>query len=205
MKVKKKMSKPKKISGIERYVTGNLNIDKVINRANKIIRSITLVGAAIAAILIFTAFLIIVTYVINRQFIGQIWLFPEEYIGLLLLPIAYLSMAYSLRFGAQVNMSLILNKFSPWKRNIMDILVTLVGLFVLGFMTERSISWFAYVWQNHIVSTGPMRTPLWGFSLTMILGMVMIDLEMILHFFYTLVVVVRRSGETDGYLPRDKE
>jgi len=198
------MSKLKKVLGRARYVTGKLNVDKVISRAKKIIRSISLVGAAVSVILFLTAFLLIVTYVINRKFIGQVWLFPEEYIGLSLVPIAYLSMAYSLRCGAQVNMSIILNKFSPWKRNIIDLLASLVGLFVLGYMTERSISWFVYVWQNHIVSTGPMRTPLWGFSLTMILGMVMIDLEMILHFFCTLVAVVRRSGKTDGYLPRDQ-
>ena len=199
------MSKLKKVLGRARYVTGKLNVDKVISRAKKIIRSISLVGAAVSVILFLTAFLLIVAYVINRKFIGQVWLFPEEYIGLSLVPIAYLSMAYSLRCGAQVNMSIILNKFSPWKRNIIDLLASLVGLFVLGYMTERSISWFVYVWQNHIVSTGPMRTPLWGFSLTMILGMVMIDLEMILHFFCTLVAVVRRSGKTDGYLPRDQE
>ncbi|HEC96376.1 MAG TPA: TRAP transporter small permease [Euryarchaeota archaeon] len=196
------MSKLKKILGRVRQVTGKLNVDKAISRANKIIRSITLVGAAVSAILLLSAFLLIVAYVINRKFIGQIWLFPEEYIGLTLVPIAYLSMAYSLRCGAQVNMSIILNKFSPWKRNIIDLLASLVALFVLGFMTERSISWFVYVWQNHIASTGPMRTPLWGFSLTMVLGMVMLDLEMMLHLFRTLVAVVRRSGKTDGYLPR---
>jgi len=168
------MSKLKKVLGRARHVTGKLNVDKVISRAKKIIRSISLVGAAVSVILFLAAFLLIVAYVINRKFIGQVWLFPEEYIGLSLVPIAYLSMAYSLRCGAQVNMSIILNKFSPWKRNIIDLLASLVGLFVLGYMTERSISWFVYVWQNHIVSTGPMRTPLWGFSLTMILGNVII-------------------------------
>lgn len=197
------MNKLTKALGRERHVIGKLNVDKAISTADKIIGSISLVGAAVSGILIIAAFLLIVVYVINRDFIGQVWLFPEEYIGLTLVPIAYLSMAYSLRRGAQVNMSIIINKFSPWKRNIIDLLASLIGLVVLGYMTERSISWFVYVWQNHITSAGPMRTPVWGFSLTMVLGMVMISLEMILHFFRTLVAVVRRSGKTDGYLPRE--
>ncbi len=186
-----------------RNIRDKLNVDKVIDGADRIIHPISVAGAGVSGVLIIAAALLIVAYVINRRFIGQIWLFPEEYVGLALVPVAYLAMAYSLRCGAQINVSIVMSKFSPWKRNIMDLLASLIGLVVLGYMTERSISWFVYVWQRHVTSTGPMRTPLWGFSLTMVLGMVMISLEMILHFFRTLMAVLRKSGQTDGYLPRE--
>lgn len=186
--------------GRARHVTGKLNVDKAISTADRIIRPISAVGAGVSAILIIAASLLIVAYIINRQFIGQVWLFVEEWVGLALVPIAYLAIAYTLRCGAHINVDIVMVKLSPLKRNIVDVLVSLMGLVVLGYMTERSISWFVYVWKSHILSTGPMRTPVWGFSLTMVLGMVMISLEMILHFFRTLMAVLRRSGQTDGYL-----
>lgn len=177
-----------------------LNVDKAISKADKIISPISAVGAGISAVLIIAATLLIFAYIINRQFIGQVWLFVEEWIGLALVPIAYLAIAYTLRCGGHINVDIVMVKLSPLKRNIVDVLVSLMALVVLVYMTERSISWLVYVWRNHITSFGPMRTPLWGFSLTMVLGMVMISLEMILHFIRTLVAVLRRSGQTDGYL-----
>jgi len=134
------MSKFTKVLGRARHVTGKVNVDKAISTADKIICFISLVGAAVSGILLIAACLFIVAYVINRKFIGQVWLFPEEYIGATLVSIAYLSMAYSSRWGAQVNMSIIINKFSSWKKNIIDLLASLAGLVVLGYMTERSIS-----------------------------------------------------------------
>lgn len=177
-----------------------LNVDKAISKADKVIGTISVVGAGVSGILIIAAGLLIVAYIFNRQFIGQVWLFVEEWIGLALVPVAYFALAYSLRCGAQINVDIGIRKLSPLKRNIVDILVSLIGLVVLSYMTRRSISWLVYVWQSHITTSGPMRTPVWGFSLTMVLGMIMISVEMILHIFRTVVAVIRRSGQTDGYL-----
>lgn len=171
-----------------------------ISKADKVIGTISAIGAGVSGMLIIAATLLIVAYIINRQFIGQVWLFVEEWVGLGLVAIAYLSIAYTLRCGGHINVDIVMTRLSAWKRNIVDASVSLVALVVLGYMTERSVSWLVYVWQGHITSTGPMRTPIWGFSITMVLGMVMIDLEMILHLFRTLSAVVRRSGQTDGYL-----
>jgi len=192
------MSKSRKVSKEDR--AHKINVDKAISKIDKVIRTISVAEAGVSGALIVGMTVLIIAYVINRQFIGQIWLFVEEWVGLSLVPIAYLSIAYTLRRGGHINIDIVMVKLSPWKRNIVDALVSLVALVVLGYMTERSISWFIYVWQNHITSFGPMRTPLWGFSFTMVLGMMTISAEMILHLTRTLVAVLRKSGQTDGYL-----
>lgn len=176
-------------------------VDKIISKTDKVIGTISNIGAGASGILIVAAALLIIAYIINREWIGQVWLFVEEWIGLALVPVTYLALAASLRYGAQINVDIVMRLLPSWRRNIVDVLVSLVGLVVLSYMTERSIVWFLYVWQGDITFPGPMRTPLWGVSLTMVLGMVMISLEMTLHFIRTLVAVVRKSGQTDGYLP----
>lgn len=176
--------------------SSRMNIGKI----DKVLSKISGAGAVVSGILIATASVLIFAYICNRQFIGQVWLFVEDWSGLSLVAIAYLGMAYTLRRGKHINVDMVVRLASPKVRNILDALISAVALGVLGYMLERSINWFLYTYRDDVRTASAMITPLWIPTVAMVVGMVILNLEMLIHFIRTVTALVRGSGETDGYL-----
>jgi len=146
---------------------------RITQKVDKVFYYISTAGAVISGLIVAFTTLMIFANVINRQFIGQIWLFVEEYTALGMIPMAYLGMAYTLRWNKHIYVDAVITRFSSKTQNIVAALVSLFSLIVLGFMIERSWNWFIYTWSGHILSDGPMRTPLWLFSLSVVIGLAM--------------------------------
>jgi len=161
------------------------NLALLTRKADKIAYYVSTAGAIVSGLIVAFTTIMIFANVINRQFIGQIWLFVEEYTALGMIPMAYLGMAYTLRWNKHIYVDAVITNFSPKTQTIVAILVSLFSLIVLVFMIERSWNWFAYTWSGHILSDGPMRTPLWLFSLSVVIGLIM-------YFFDTLFFMINK-------------
>ncbi len=140
-------------------------------------------AAVISGILISLVTIMVFAYIVNRAFIGKIWLFVEEWTSLSLVPIAYLGMGYTLRWNRHLFIDVLTRKFNRKKRDTIAIAVTVFSLLVLAFMIERSLDWFAYTINQEIRSTGPMRSPMWIFSGSMFGGLCVYTLDMVFCLF----------------------
>jgi C4-dicarboxylate transporter, DctQ subunit len=149
-------------------------------------------AAVIAGTFIALTTVMICAYIINRQFIGQVWLFVEEWTALLLLPISYLGMSYTLRWNRHLRVDILTMRCGPKLRNILTAAACLFSLIVLAFMIERGLDWFWYNWTEDVRSSGAMRTPLWIFSLSMVIGLVMYFIDTVFYFFDTFLVLMGR-------------
>jgi len=151
--------------------------------------------AMIGAVLIIAITLIVTAGVINRQFIGQIWLFVEEWTALVLIPISYLTMGYTLRWNKHIYVDLLVKRFSPRAQHALSAAVSAFSLLVLGFMLERSWNWFHYTLKDAVTSSGPMRTPLWIFSASMFAGLVLFAVDMLFYFLRKLLLALNITNE----------
>jgi len=156
---------------------------KLIAVCDNISYKISKIGAVVSGILVSLITIMIFMYIINRAFIGGVWLFVEEWTALSLIPIAYLGMGYTLRANRHLYIDVLTRKFSTKRKDLVSAIVSVFSLLVLGFMIERSYDWMMYTIHQQIKSTGPMRTPMWIFSCSMFLGFCMYAVDM---FFFTV-------------------
>jgi len=165
----------------------------IVKKLDKISYNISRIGAVISGVLIALITLMIFCYIINRQFTGYTWLFVEEWAGLSMVPMAYLALAYTLRWNQHIYVDALVKRFSLKTQNIIGILISLLSLVVLGFIIERSFNWFIYTWVDHIASSGPMRTPLWTITISILVGSVMYFVD---TFFFMVQKMLNLIGKT---------
>ncbi len=124
--------------------------------------------------------LIIFAGVINRAFIGMIWVFVEEWSTLALIPISYLVMGYTLRCNRHLRVDLLVTRLSSKWKIIFTIFAATFSLVCLWFMIAASADWFSYTYINKTTSFGPMRTPLWMFSASILFGLILFAIDMLI-------------------------
>ncbi len=152
------------------------------------------VCAFISGTLLVGVTLIIFAGVINRAFFGWIWLFIEEWSALTLIPISYLVMGYTLRWNRHLRVDLVVRQFSNRRQNALGIFAAIFSLVCLGFMIQASAEWFFYTLSKHVTSSGPMRTPLWVFSGSILFGLVLFAIDMLMLLVNRVLALVYRDA-----------
>lgn len=172
-------------------------IIRFLEKLDKAVSFISKLGAFTGALIVLLTTVMIFAYVINRAFIGQVWLFVEEWTALALIPMAYLGMAYTLRRNKHIRVDILVERFSPKVQRILEIFISVIALLVLGFMLERGINWFLYTLQDNIRSSGPMRTPLWIFTLILVIGLALYAIDTIFYIVHKFILLVDDKSNLD--------
>ena len=133
----------------------------------------------IAAALIVGVTVMIFASVINRTFIGGVWLFVEEYATLALIPMSYFVYGYVLRQNRHLNLDIIYNKFPFKGRIILSIFSGLFTLIVCFFMVSEAWNYMMYQLEANVVSSGVMKTPLWIFSLFILISVILFAIDLV--------------------------
>ena len=134
---------------------------------------------ALAAVVILCVTLLIFASVINRTFIGQVWLFVEDYATLALIPITYLVFGYVLRQDRHLNMDLLFSR-CPYKVKILlSIFSGVFTIFVCGFMLSQAWSYMVYQLECNVVSSGAMKIILWPFSGCIFISIILFLLDLV--------------------------
>lgn len=164
-----------------------------VQRLDALFDTIDKIGVVISSILLIAVTLLITAGTINRAFIGMIWVFVEEWSALALIPMSYLVMGYTLRWNRHMRVDLAVKNLTPRWRQICKIFAAVLSLICLAFMIERSWDWFAYTLRERVTSSGPMRTPLWVFSLSVFVGIVLFSFDMLLLLAQAVFRLLRRG------------
>lgn len=170
---------------------------KALSTGDRIFSIVSKCGAYAGALIVLAITLMIFFYVINRAFIGQVWLFVEEWAGLSLIAIAYLGMGYTLRRNKHIRVDILVNRFSPRVQRILEAIVGVFSIIILAFMLERSINWLGYTIENNVRSAGPMRTPLWIFSFILVSGLVMYIIDSLFFVIHKIVEIAQGKSPLD--------
>ena len=160
--------------------------------------------AGIGAIVILVMVFMITTYVVVR-FAGGKWTFVEEWVGYLLVFMTYFACAYALRSGGHISVDVVIRLLPKRVRLWMAVFTSLLALVMLGFFTERSISWVSYTWTEETVSNFPSLTPMWIPSMFVVIGIVVFSIAMALYLVRSAVNAVRGIEEEKVKKRAEKE
>lgn len=181
-------------------------IIKIIKRVDNFFNYVSKFCFVVATVLILGVTLMIFASVINRSFIGNVWLFVEEYATLALIPISYSVYGYVLRQDRHLNLDILFNK-CPYKVKIgLSIFAAVFTLFVCYYMITESYGYMTYQLDSNVVSSGSMKTPLWGFSLAIFVSIVLFAIDLI---FFILNRIIQLATDEqplkfEGKIYRDK-
>lgn len=164
----------------------------IVRKSDSLFNCISILAAVLTGAILVAVTLIIFMAVINRSFIGWIWLFVEEYSGLALIPMSFLAFGYAHRKGRHLKMDLIVKNLPLLGRNIFALISGVFALVVIGFMVDGACSWLAYTYEKHATSGGPMGTQVWPISLMMVIGLVLFFIDMLM--FVLDRIIIMRHG-----------
>lgn len=150
-----------------------------LKKADRFVYFISKAAAALCGMILVGMVLIICSGVFNRLFIHQSWMFVEEWTGLALIPMSYLGFGYTLRYNKHLKMDLLVMRMSFKWQNIFAIFSAVFSIICLVYFVMFSYNWLDYCISRNTVSSGPMQTPLWIFSLTILIGCVIMTLDMV--------------------------
>ena len=152
---------------------------KAIQKIDGFLNALSKVCFALAAIIIVGVTLMIFASVINRTFIGQVWLFVEDYATLALIPITYLVFGYVLREDRHLNMDLLFSR-CPYKVKIfLSIFSGVFTTLVCCFMTSQAWTYMMYQFDKNVVSSGAMKITLWPFSCCILISIILFMLDLV--------------------------
>ena len=157
----------------------NSPIMKLLKGCDTVIFNLSKIATIFCGVILIGTVLIICAGVFNRMFIHQSWMFVEEWTGLALIPMSYLCFGYTLRYNKHLKMDLLVNRMSNKWQNIFAIFAAVFSIVCLVYFLIFSYNWLDYCLVRDTVSSGPMQTPLWIFSLTIFIGCAIMMLDMI--------------------------
>ena len=174
-----------------------MNLYRIFKTADKFFGQLSNICAIISGVLLVFMALTIAAGVINRTFIGMIWLFVEEWSALALVPATYFALGYTLRQNRHLRMDLLVNKLSIKWQNILAIFVGTIALVCLFYMIQFAFDRFFYSFTRSVISPGPMRTPLYPFAAAMLIGICLFTIDMFC-FLIGRILELRKGEHDDG-------
>jgi len=170
---------------------------RVFKKADAFFDVLSKICAGICGALVIGVALMIFAGVINRTFIGWVWLFVEEWGSLALIPMSYLAFGYALRRGKHFKMDLVFKMFSPRVKSFLLIFAAVFSLFCLVYMIQFSYARLDHILVRGITSAGPMRTPLAPFAGAMLVGVCLFAADMFC-FLVNKVIELKEKGGHDA-------
>jgi len=138
------------------------------------------IGGITGAIFIFLMTLLITVDVLGRA-VGMPTYVADEMSGYLLVGIVFLGLAYTQRKGKHIQITILTNRLSPRKQELLQIAILMVVLIFIGWLTWAT---FGPAIQNYVVKATSLTivaTPLWIPWLFIPLGLVMLTIELMVE------------------------
>ena len=135
--------------GIIKFVTGFDAVSFHISR----------IACVVCGVMLVFVTLMICAGVINRLFFHQLWVFVEEWSGLLLVPMSYLAFGFTMRENKHLKMDLVVRMMPDRWKNIMAIFSAVFAFLCTLYLINFSWTWLDYCITRNALSSGPMETP----------------------------------------------
>jgi len=164
-------------------------LERKIKRLMDIIAKVTVAPCII--ILVMWVFLV-TYYVMGRKYLGLQWMFVEEFTGYIMIFITFFAQAYAYKIDAHINVDLVVKRLTNKGRSILDLVTTVFTFLIVCYLIWRSIDWFNYGFEHHIMSSN-LHIQLWPSYLTVTIGLSLLALQIALDFCLKVIELKRIS------------
>ncbi|MGI6767047.1 MAG: TRAP transporter small permease [Lentihominibacter sp.] len=168
----------------------NGGIIKLVTGFDTISFHISRIACVVCGVMLIFVTLMICAGVLNRLFFHQIWVFVEEWSGLILVPMSYLAFGFTMRENKHLRMDLVVRSVPDRWKNILAIFSSVFGLLCMIYLIGFSWTWLDYCITRNALSSGPMETPLWVFSLSILVGMIILAIDLLCFFLGRIIYAV---------------
>jgi len=148
---------------------------------DKLLGYITKGAAMVAGLGVLVTAFIIFYEVIARGLFHAPTEWVMEYATYLLIFSGFLGMAYTMRVGGHIRVDFLFEKFPRGVRRALDILTSLLSVFLMYVCTTESWNYMEMSREMGIVSPSTIRFPMWIPQLFMVIGFALLWLEVIDH------------------------
>jgi len=160
-------------------------VGKLFGILGSIIEVLSRGAGGVVAFCIATAVVLTTYGVVMRYAVNQPPLFVVEYDGYLMLGVTFMGMAYALREGAHIKLTILTEHLSKRVQNLLEAITLSVGLVFTGFFIKWVYTLWLFSWEQGVKSVTAMETFLWIPQTAMLIGFPLLALQLI-------VVIVRR-------------
>ncbi len=141
-------------------------------------RWISQVGGAVGKILIFLLMMLITVDIIGRYF-GYPTMVAHEMSAYLLVALSFMGLAYALRSGSHIEITVLRDRLSPLARRVLMIVTSVVATVFCGWLTWATLTMTVESFMQNTTSITIIRTPLWIPQSFISLGLALVTLEFV--------------------------
>lgn len=134
-------------------------------------------GVAAAACTALMA-LLILAQIVGRWF-GLVIPSTEDFSGFLLAAASFLALAYTLRSGGHIRVTLVIGRLGPRCRRLVEGVILLLALLLVGFSAWSAGALVWESWQFGELSQGYIPVPLWLPQLPMAVGLAVLAIALL--------------------------
>ena len=171
-------------------IVGRLN--KFQSTAENILDRVTGVGVAVAAVLVVAWPFVFTCSIAAREFFHTSTGFVEEYTGYWTLFITCLALAYTLRKGGHIKVTVVVEHLSQKVGGKLEVFVALVALATSCYFTVYSAKMVIFAYIRNIHCIYGTYTLLWPIYLWVPIGFGLLSLALLLYFSRS---ILRVSGK----------
>lgn len=135
-------------------------------------------GAVLAAICLLAIAVLILAQVAGRWF-DIIVPGAEEFAGFLMAATAFLALAWTLRSGGHIRVTLLIRNFSPRFRRLQETVVLLLAVALSARLAWAAVALVIESYEFNDVSDGYIAVPLWIPQMPMALGLLLFTLALL--------------------------
>ena len=136
----------------------------------KFVNKLSLWGAYLAALLLVSLTLLILTEIFIRYFFDLSTMIADEYGGYLYLALIFLGLAYTFNEYAHIRINILTSKMSEKSNRFVDVIAGIITILILIFTLYRTILFTYDSYSMEMVSEAVSATPLYLTQLVMPLG-----------------------------------
>jgi len=167
----------------------------MLDRIDKAVDFLARATMFMAAFIVLSMTLMISAYIFVREVLNGHWIFVEEWVGYLLVFVAYWGCAYTLRSDGHINVDVVFRLLPRRGRLWLGAFTSLVALLILGFFLDLSIRHVVYAVQESWVSSFPSLSPMWLPISFIPIGLSIFILVMALRLVQRVIVALRGTVE----------
>ena len=154
-------------------------------------------GAYLAAAMMVLLVLLVLTQIVARNL--GVLVETTEISGFSLAAITFLSLAYTLKQGDHIRVSLLIQGLGPVKRRLIELWCTGVALVIIAMLVVHTGVMVYESWSFQEVSPGLMAIPVWIPQLGMLIGVTLLAIALLDEF------VLIASGKRPSYAVSSEE
>jgi len=156
-------------------------IQRIVNRATRVVGLVSDAGAALAALCIALIMTLVCVEVLGRTFFGVSTMIADEMSGYLNVAVVFLGLAYTLKENGFIRVEFVYQRFRGAVRSVARWIIVLTSLLYVLVIAVYMVRHVRYSYTRHILSTNVGEIPLWIPQSLIVAGVVILGLQILTY------------------------